>query len=100
MVVTDNMDTAGRIKDKEYLMNMYKDLRTISYDCGQIELGKETEDRIKDLENSIEHDRKVQLEEAKVSGRKEWYHDFWKYVLLFIVGAVFIEIVKVLLSKI
>lgn len=93
------MDTADRIKDKEGFIHFLKDLRTACYDCGQIELGKETEEKIKDIEKSLEHDRKVQLEEAKVSGRKEWYHNALLYSLIFIGGAIFIEIVKFVLSK-
>jgi len=54
---------------------------------------EETQKEIEKLEESIKQDRKVQLAESKVSGRKSWKDDIWKYIA---VGLLFILVENII----
>lgn len=51
------------------------------------------------LEESIEHDRKVQIVESQTSGRKKWWENAWKYAIVAIGAIVIREIVVFILNK-
>jgi len=82
------MDIADRIANKEYLINIKKNLKHMLEKNGLIDMAKETQEDIDDLKKSIEDDREVQKIEAQTSGRKTWRDDFWKYTLLVIITSI------------
>jgi len=66
---------------------------------GQIDLAKQVEKNLHDLEKILEHERKLELTEARVSGRKEWWHHPGIYALVYIGGMITIETFKFILGN-
>ena len=64
-----------------------------------IELIQELQEEIQDLENSIQADRQIQLTEAQVSGRKEWWHHPIIYFLVYVGGMITVKIFEFFLTK-
>ena len=94
------MDIADRISNKEYLVNLKKNLKHMLEENGLTDMAKETQEEIDDLKQSIDQDRDIQKIEAKTSGRKTWRDDAWKYALVFFGGMMMLRIVEFILSKI
>ena len=90
------MDIADRIAQKEAYLSMLRSHLKLVEKVKLEDIAKRIREEIKSLEESIEHDRKVQLAEALRSGRKTWRDDLWKYILV----VVFTSIISSMLTKI
>ena len=95
------MSTEKRIKDKEIELSATNDLLNL-FDANGItgSARQLIENKLTEIEKSLEHDRKIQELETRKSGREMSWGDVAKYVVAFSLGAIFIEIVKWILSKI
>lgn len=69
-----------------------------SYPCSAEHIS-ELEEEVKDLEKSIQEDRKIQLAEVKVSGRREWWHRPVMYFIIYFGGIITVKIAEFILSK-
>jgi hypothetical protein len=93
------IDIEDRIELKENEIYHTRNLINIFEKLGAIEQVKQFQEKVKDLEKSIEHDREVQKIEAARSGRKTWRDDALKYFLVFFGGAAFIKLIEFILSQ-
>ena len=87
------------IKQTEYIVSLTKEMIPLLEKCGLMDLANENREKIKDLEKSLEHERKVQLAEAQKSGRKEWYHHPGIYFLVYFGGMGSLKILEFILEK-
>lgn len=94
------MNTEERILHIEHLIYLNKNMIPVLEQVGQIEIANEAKETIKELEESLKHERKVQLAEALTSGRKEWWHHPVIYFLVYVGGIITIKIFEFILSKI
>jgi hypothetical protein len=58
------------------------------------------EDYSKEVEKSLEYDKKIQELEIKGSGRKTWKDIPWIYFLVYVAGAITVEIARWILVNI
>jgi|GEM_PF-6367179 len=88
------------ILQEEKLITLKKNLMHLLEQYGQLDLANNEREEIKDLEKSLEHNRKIQMVETSKSGRKEWWHNPTKYLTVYLIGAITPIIIEFLLSKI
>ena len=94
------IDITELIVWKEKRLQLTKKLLRLlkSYPCNTEHIS-ELEEEIKDLEKSIEEDRKIQLAEVKISGRREWWHHPVLYFVIYFGGIITVKVAEFILSK-
>jgi len=92
------MEISERILHTESMINSTKNCIDLFLHAGQIDLAKQFEKNLHDLEKILEHERKLELTEAQVSGRKEWWHHPGMYFLIYAGGLITVECVKLLFA--
>lgn len=94
------MDTEDRIVRKEIEIdvtrNLVNTLEKIGVSPEDIQVFR---DQIKDVEESIKHDREIQKLETLKSGRKTWRDDAWKYVAVVAVTAFVVQGINFLFAN-
>lgn len=88
------MDIEEIISQKERLIALKKNNINLQKDIPYLRDSiEETQKEIEKLEESIKQDRKIQIAESKVSGRKSWKDDVCKYIA---VGLLFILVENII----
>jgi SAM-dependent MidA family methyltransferase len=84
--------------DKEKLLIEMEDLKEQIKNISPT-VAKSLEIGIRELKPSIEHERKVELAESRISGRRSWQDSIPKYVVVNIIIAIVSVVVGYFIGK-